>query len=138
MPTLEDFLSHPIEVLERALHIRKQISALEEGLKELMGPNPASVANIQKEIRGRKGKRTMSPEARAKIANAQRLRWAKSKGLESATLAGPVETAPVSKAKKKGGMSAAGRARIAAAQKARWAKVKAGKSTPAKAAPAAK
>jgi hypothetical protein len=135
MSTFHDFLNHPIETLERALHIRKQIAALERALHEVMGPNPASVANLQNE---NKGKRTMSAEARAKIANAQRLRWAKSKGIESATLAGPRETVRVSKTRKNGGMSAAGRARIAAAQKARWAKVKAGKSTPAKAAPVAK
>jgi hypothetical protein len=131
MSTLHDFLNHPIETLEKALHIRKQIAALEKALQEVMGPTPPSLAGIQSSGHKRRGKRTMSPEARAKIANAQRLRWAKSKGLESATLAGPVDTAPVSKTKKKGGMSAAGRARIAAAQKARWAKVKAKKSTTA-------
>ncbi len=140
MPTLDAFLNHPIETLEKALHIRKQIAALEEGLKALFGPTPVSLGGVQATVPRRKGKRKMSATAKAKIANAQRLRWAKSKGLESATLAGPVEPAPVTKKKKKGGMSAAGRARIVAAQKARWAKVKAGKSTaaPAKAASAGK
>jgi hypothetical protein len=138
MSTLNDFLNHPIETLERALHIRKQIAALEKALQEVIGSTPPSLAGIQRSGPKRSGKRTMSPEARAKIANAQRLRWAKSKGLESATLAGPVEAASASKTKKKGGISAAGRARIAAAQKARWAKVKAGKSVPAKVALGAK
>jgi len=136
MPTFEDFLSRPIETLERALHIRKQIAALEEGLKELMRPNPVSVANERDEIKGRKRERTMSAAARAKIANAQRLRWAKSKGLESATPAGSIELSPVSKTRKKRTMSAAGRAQVAAAQRERWAKQKG--STPAKAAPVAK
>jgi hypothetical protein len=136
MSTLHDFLNHPIESLEKALHIRKQIAVLEKALQEVMGSSPAPVV-AKDAAPKRRGRRTMSAEARAKIANAQRLRWAKSKGLESATLAGPAETAPVPKSKTKSGMSAAGRARIAAAQKLRWAKVKAGKSTPAKAAPAA-
>jgi hypothetical protein len=77
----------------------------------------------------------MSAATKAKMANAQRLRWAKSRGLESATLAGPVESAPVAKPRK-GGMSAAGRARVAAAQRARWAKVKREQAASAKAAPA--
>ena len=138
MSTLHDFLNHPIETLERALHIRQQIAALEKALTEVMGPTLPSLAGIQATGPKRRGRRKMSADARAKIANAQRLRWAKSKGLESATLAGPVKTAPTAKTKTKGGMSAAGRARIAAAQKARWAKVKAGKSTAAKDAPGAK
>jgi hypothetical protein len=140
MPILDSFLNHPIATLEKALHIRKQIAALERALQDVMGPTPPSLGGIQTTVPKRKGKRTMSTAAKAKIANAQRLRWAKSKGLESATLAGPVEAAPVTKTKKKGGMSAEGRARIVAAQKKRWAKVKAGTSTPApsKAAPAGK
>jgi hypothetical protein len=137
MSTLQDFLNHPIESLERALHIRKQISALEKALQEVMGSSPAPVV-AKDAAPKRRGRRKMSAEARAKIANAQRLRWAKSKGLESGTLAGPLEAAPVAKTKRKRGMSAAGRARIAAAQKLRWAKVKAATSVPAKAAPVAK
>jgi hypothetical protein len=136
MPTLEDFLSHPIETLERALHIRKRIEELEEMLKGLTEPNPTAVANEKSEIEGRQGKRTMSAAARARIAEAQKLRWAKSKGFEPAE---PSETAPAPKSKKKkGGMSVEGRARVAAAQKARWAAVKAqtAGSIAAKAAPA--
>ena len=56
----------------------------------------------------------MSAAARAKIAAAQKARWAKVKK----SVAKPV-------AKKKSGISAAGRAKIAAAAKARWAKAKA-------------
>jgi hypothetical protein len=58
----------------------------------------------------------MSPEGRARVAAAQRKRWAKLKG----TSAPPNVTAP-----KKRSMSAASRRKIAAAQRARWAKVKA-------------
>lgn len=140
MSTFEQFLSHPIESLERALHIRKQIDQLNENLKEIFSRISPSVLDGQPiTTPKRRGKRRMSAEARARIANAQRLRWAKSKGLESATLAGPVETASTAKPKKKrGGMSAEGRARIVAAQKARWAKVKAQKFAPTKAARGAK
>ena len=40
MPTLQDFLSHPIESLEKALHLRKQIAQLEKMLQEVMSPEP--------------------------------------------------------------------------------------------------
>ena len=63
------------------------------------------------------GKRTMSPAARARIAAAQRARWAKIKGKKA--------DKPVVRKWK---MSAAGRAAIAAAAKARWAKYKAEKA----------
>src|SRR5690349_7367655 len=119
MPTLDDFLNHPIETLERALHIRRQIDQLNESLKELLGSTSASLLEVlPATMTKRRGRRKMSAAARAKIAAAQRARWAKQKGTAS--------EAPAPKAKNKGGgMSAAGRARIAAAQKARWAKVKA-------------
>jgi hypothetical protein len=63
----------------------------------------------------------MSVEARARIAAAQRARWAKAKGqTEPSNLA----TAP----KRKRRMSKEGRARIIAATKARWARVRAEKA----------
>jgi hypothetical protein len=60
----------------------------------------------------------MSAVARAKIAAAQKARWAAVK----TPAAKPVAKSVV---KKKSTMSAAGRAKISAAAKARWAKVKA-------------
>jgi hypothetical protein len=57
-------------------------------------------------------RRTISAAGRARIAAAQRARWAKVKGHAS---------------KPKRTISAAGRKRIAAAQRARWAKERAGK-----------
>ena len=70
----------------------------------------------------RGGRRTFSAATKAKMAAAQKARWAKKKGgVESAVAPAP---------KKKRKMSAAGRAAIVAAAKARWAKVKAaGKKT---------
>jgi hypothetical protein len=59
----------------------------------------------------------MSPEARAKIAAAQRARWAKSKGSSTVSVKAPAAKS----VKKKGGLSPEGRAKIVAALKARWA-----------------
>jgi hypothetical protein len=64
---------------------------------------------------GKRGK--MSAAGRARIAAAQRARWAKQK----ATNGKPTGAAP------KRVLSAAARKKIAAAQRARWAKVKAQK-----------
>jgi hypothetical protein len=61
-------------------------------------------------------RRKMSAAGRARIVEAQRLRWAKVKGTEPTKIA---------TARKKPTMSAAVRKRIGAAQRARWAKVKA-------------
>jgi hypothetical protein len=64
------------------------------------------------------GRRKLSAAGRARIAEAQRLRWSKLKGDRGQTknsAGGP----------KKRSMSAAGRRRIVAAQKLRWAKVRA-------------
>jgi hypothetical protein len=63
-----------------------------------------------------KKKRKMSAAGRARIAAAQKARWAKVKGRKSVAK-------PVKKARRK--MSAAGRAKIAAAARARWKKARA-------------
>ena len=60
----------------------------------------------------RRGGRTISAAGRARIAAAQRARWAKVRGRKVVSIA----------ARKSRRMSAAARKRIAAAQKARWAK----------------
>ena len=68
------------------------------------------------------GTRKLSAAARARIAAAQRARWAKvreSKGAQG-------KVVPI---REKRTLSAAARKKIAAAQRARWAKVKAGKKT---------
>ena len=89
--------------LRQAARLKDQIATLEKKLAAIAG-SPANQAPAVK----REG---MSAAGRARIAAAQRARWAKVK-----------KTSPP---KRKSTMSAAGRARIAAAQKARWAKVKA-------------
>jgi hypothetical protein len=67
--------------------------------------------------------RKLSASARARIAAAQRARWAKfreSKGGQQS------KVVPI---RRKRTLSAAARRKIAAAQRARWAKVKSGKKT---------
>lgn len=102
--------------LRRAVSIKEQIETLEAELDQLLG-GAATAVPVAQPAKGR-GRRPLSPEARARIVAAQKLRWAKvrkTKGLSSA--------APAKRAKRK--MSAAARARLAELAKARWAKVKA-------------
>jgi hypothetical protein len=105
-----------IESLKEAVEIKEQITALESRLSKILGgsggagtiPAPLSTA--------KKGRRKMSAAARAKIAAAQRARWAKAKGKSSSPAKAP--------AKKKRHLSPEGRARIVAALKKRWAAAK--------------
>lgn len=101
-----NLLSLTSEQLEQAANIKDEISRLERQLSSILGARTDSAPVAT---------RTMSKAAKAKIAAAQRARWAKAKGESSAKPA----------AKKKGAISAAGRAKISAAAKARWAKAKA-------------
>jgi len=88
------------EQLRRAAAIKDQIDTLENELGKILGGGAGSAG----------GRRVMSASARARIAAAQKARWAKVKGSGGA---------PRRK------MSAAARAKIAAAARARWAKAKA-------------
>jgi len=98
--------------LRRAAEIKEKIQSLESELNRIFtSPEATPVMEA-------KPKRKMSPAARAKIAAAQRARWAKLKGAKLAV-------GPTQKAKRR--MSAAARSKISAAAKARWAKVKAAK-----------
>lgn len=63
--------------------------------------------------------RTLSASARARIAAAQRARWAKVRG-------GAATESKVVPIRRKRTLSPAARRKIAAAQRARWARVKAG------------
>lgn len=92
------------EQLRRAAAIKDQIDALEGELGKILGGAAGSESGT--------GKRVMSASARARIAAAQKARWAKVKGNGGS-----------GEPRRK--MSAAARAKIAAAAKARWAKAKA-------------
>lgn len=101
-----NLLSLTSEQLERAAKIKDEIGRLEGELSAIFGTRSGSAPAT---------KRTMSRAAKAKIAAAQKARWAKVK----------VESPAKPTTKKKRTMSAAGRAKIAAAAKKRWAKAKA-------------
>ncbi len=97
-----------IEQLRRAVALKEQIEALAGELRGVLGSPPI-----------KRGRRTRSAATRARMAAAQRARWANARG-----------TTPKKARRARRKISAAGRARIAAAAKARWAAAKrAGKRT---------
>jgi hypothetical protein len=98
--------------LRLAATIKEKIVALENELAGLVG------GSVQTAVGAPTRRNNISAAGRAKIAAAQRARWAKQKG----------QTKVDAKPAKKRTMSAAGRAKIIAAQKARWAKVRAAKA----------
>ena len=93
--------------LKRAANLKDKIEALNRQLEIILGASASAAAKP-----GRKG--GMSAAGRAKVAAAQKARWARVKAGKPA-------------AKKKFTMSAAAKAKISAAAKARWAKIKAAK-----------
>lgn len=117
-----------IDQLKRAIAISEQIQTLEAELASILGSSAkvsasAKVAAVVAKP-GRR-KRGLSAEGRARIAAAQRARWAKAKGSEGAEA--PAEEADAPKAgkrRKKRNLSPEARARIVAAVKRRWAKAK--------------
>ena len=90
--------------------------------KELRGIG-AALAAFGRAYGKRTGTRRLSAAARARIAAAQRKRWARARQKASDE---PAKVVPI-KAKKR--LSVAARRKVAAAQRARWAKVKAGRKT---------
>ncbi len=118
--------------LQRAIQISEQIEKLETELKSLLAGNGRApvAAAVPKPAKG-KGKRTMSPEARERIAAAQRARWAKARGgkaTKSTASSTEASTGSGSARKPKRKVSAQARARMAAAAKKRWAKAKSAKA----------
>jgi hypothetical protein len=97
--------------------LEQERDSLNQAIKAIEGIS-RNGAGSARTAGGRRGRRTMSAEGRARIAAAQRARWAKQRGRKT-TGTGAKR---VRKARR---MSAAGRAKIAAAQRARWAKQKA-------------
>jgi len=102
-----------IQQLKRALKIKQEIKALEQELAQVIGAE----SSVPIPVRTKK-KRTMSAAAKAKIAAAQKARWAERK-------MAVVPQKPAAKAKRR--LSSQGRARIMAATKARWARYNAEK-----------
>jgi hypothetical protein len=122
-----DLQTATTEQLKRALELRQQIDALQADLRRLEDGPAAPAPSITPAKRGRpKGKRYFSPEARQKMADAQRRRWAAKRASRA-----PGKSGAQPKGKGKRIMTDEWRAKIAAAQKARWAK-KRGEAAPAK------
>ena len=97
--------------LRQAASLKDKIESLAKRIRKLMGSASKPVSEPKP-----KKRRKMSAAGRARIAAAQKARWAKMKGKK-------LSAKPVKKAKRK--MSAAARAKISAAAKKRWAKAKA-------------
>jgi len=118
-----------VQQLRQALSLREQIERLEQDLAAILGGpvaakakvvgRPSTKAEKPATTAPRRRRGYISAAGRARIAAAQRARWAKAK-------AGKATPAPAKR--KKGQLSAEGRARIIAAQKARWAKAKGSKA----------
>lgn len=105
--------------LRQAADLQEKIAKLEKELAAILG-SETQTAPISKPAK----KGGMSAAGKARIAAAQKKRWAKVKASKTAAKSSAPKLAK--KARKK--MSAEGRARIVAAQKARWAKIKAEKA----------
>ena len=110
--------------LRKVLQIKEEIATLETELKGVLGATDAPKAATAgaKPVAGKRGgRRKLSPEARERIAAAQRARWAARSG---GTPAAKAEAVAKPAAGKRGGrrkLSPEARERIAAAQRARWA-----------------
>jgi len=101
--------------LNRAAAIKEKITALEEQLASILGGSVSAGSSSKPAASGRKS--NMSAAGRARIAAAQRARWAKVRGVKSASIT-------VKPAAKKRVVSAAVKARLSAIAKKRWAKAK--------------
>ena len=104
---MSNLLSLTVKQLRRAANLKEKIEALNRELASILGA-PASIPTKVRKKRG------MSAAGRARVAAAQRARWAKIKKAK------PTAKAPAKRRK----MSAAAKAKISAAAKARWAKAK--------------
>src|SRR5438270_13177631 len=93
-----------------------QIEKLDQAISVIEGLSGRATSS-RATTTGKRGRRSLSAEARRRISEAQRARWAqRRKQSGSSSSAGP-KAVPARKP-----LSAAARRRIAAAQKARWAK----------------
>jgi len=110
----------PLEQLKRAVDIREQIDLLTLELHQLLAsvPRPEGMGNNTGNGSAAEKKRVLTQAGRARIAAAQRLRWAK----YNATRGGrPRRTT-------RHDLSPEGRARVSAAVKARWVRFRAAKA----------
>jgi hypothetical protein len=113
--------------LRQAADLKEKITALEQEFATILGGNgngTPSPFNAPKPSK----KKGMSAAGRARIAAAQKARWAKVKAAKPAKAVKPAQVTKPAKIKRT--MTAAQKAKISAAAKKRWAKAKAaGKNT---------
>jgi hypothetical protein len=105
---MSNLISLTTTQLRHAADLKEKIEAMTKELASILGASTTAPAKAPK-----KGK--MSAAGRARVAAAQKARWAKIKAAK------PSAKAPAQKRT----MSAAAKAKLSAAAKARWAKVKA-------------
>jgi len=113
---------HGLEAQKQSIdrHIQQVRSMLGLGTGRRGRPPKAASATSEPSAPVRRGRKKRSPEVRARMAAAQRKRWAALKSAKG----GPAKTVV-----KKRRLSAAGRKRIIEATKKRWAEYKAKKDT---------
>ena len=130
-----------LERLKEAVSIREQIDALQQRLSSLFGGSSqssprestssgesgATTSPGRGRGRGRGGRRTMSPETRAKLAEAARRRWASGGNIGNNAGGKSGGAKARGGAKRERRLSPAGRKAISDAMKARWAARRAGK-----------
>jgi hypothetical protein len=133
--SLQQFVKLRNELSQEKSSLETRLSQINEALGDLLGTPAAATPSAAVSFvprpteSGKKGKRTMSPEARARIAAAQKARWAAVRG-ESKSTPAPAAASNGASVKPKRKMSAAGRKAIAEGARRRWAAAKAaGKST---------
>lgn len=103
------------QLKQELARIDQAISALEQ-LGQTVPRRGRPPKAVQASQPGRRGPRVMSAAARAKIAAAQRARWAKQKGK-----AAPINIAAKKTPSKRKPMSPAARKKLSAMMRARWA-----------------
>jgi hypothetical protein len=101
-----------VETLRKAADLKEKIAGLEKQLVQILGSSTKPATTKAPKKGG------MSAAGKARIAKAQKARWAKIKAMKPAVQAKLIKTA-----RKK--MSAAAKAKLSKLAKARWAKVKA-------------
>ena len=111
------------------LNEKSRIEARLTAINRVIGGDDSTVTSAAKPTAKRGGRRQFSAATKARMAAAQKARWAKLKGTSTTTT-------PAAKKKRK--LSAEGRAAIVAATKARWAKLKATKQAGTKSSAPAK
>ncbi len=126
---LEGLEARKRSIEEQLEQVRAMLGIRADGQKRRGRPPLAAVPSEDPSIpeQAPRKRRRLSAEARARIAAAQRKRWATKKQSKEPAKTASVKAAPV-KATKKRKLSAAGRKRIIEATKKRWAEYNAKKA----------